>query len=87
MTDLTAALFADRLLALQSDDELLVKDPEDLVNKGTGRMLRAAGNVDRSQLIAFLDKYAAIMPRVLLRYSIEKLDKDLRTYYLGIKKK
>lgn len=66
--------------------ELLVNDKEDLVNKGTGWMLRAAGDVDRKRLLAFLDKYAATMPRVLLRYSIEKLDKPQREYYLNLKK-
>ncbi|MEQ1606523.1 MAG: DNA alkylation repair protein [Pyrinomonadaceae bacterium] len=63
--------------------EILVHDVEDLVNKGTGWMLRAAGDVDRPRLLAFLDKHAATMPRVLLRYSIEKLDKNLRESYLG----
>ncbi len=65
--------------------ELLVRDEEDLVNKGTGWMLRAAGDVDRERLIAFLDKHAAGMPRVLLRYSIEKLDKSQREHYLRLK--
>lgn len=66
--------------------EMLVHDPEDLVNKGTGWMVRSAGDVDRSRLLGFLDKYAATMPRVLLRYSIEKLDKKLRDKYLAKKK-
>jgi 3-methyladenine DNA glycosylase AlkD len=65
--------------------DILVNDPEDLVNKGTGWMLRAAGDVDRPKLLKFLDKYAATMPRVLLRYSIEKLDRDQRDYYLRLK--
>ncbi|MBK8464619.1 MAG: DNA alkylation repair protein [Chloracidobacterium sp.] len=76
----------------QTDDtfaiaELLVNDAEDLVNKGTGWMLRSAGDVDRSALLAFLDKHAATMPRVMLRYAIEKLEKDKRQYYLDGKKK
>jgi 3-methyladenine DNA glycosylase AlkD len=66
--------------------EMLVNDKEDLVNKGTGWMLRAAGDVDRKRLIEFLDKHAAAMPRVLLRYSIEKLDKRQREHYLKLKK-
>ena len=66
--------------------EILAGDPEDTVNKGTGWMVRAAGDVDRPKLLAFLDKYAATMPRVLLRYSIEKLDKSQREYYLGVKR-
>ena len=65
--------------------EILVNDPEDLVNKGTGWMLRAAGDLDRPKLMAFLNKYAATMPRVLLRYSIEKLDKPQREKYLKMK--
>lgn len=48
-------------------------------------MLRSAGEVDPSRLIAFLDKHAATMPRVLLRYSIEKLNKSQREYYLAMK--
>ncbi|HLA96361.1 MAG TPA: DNA alkylation repair protein [Pyrinomonadaceae bacterium] len=66
--------------------EILVNDKEDLVNKGTGWMLRAAGDVDRERLLAFLDKHAEKMPRVLLRYSIEKLDKEQRNYYLNLKR-
>jgi 3-methyladenine DNA glycosylase AlkD len=74
----------------QTDDtfkiaELLVNDEEDLVNKGTGWMLRAAGDKNRAGLLAFLDKHAATMPRVLLRYSIEKLDKNQREHYLKLK--
>ena len=65
--------------------EILVNDKDDLVNKGTGWMLRAAGDKDRQRLLAFLDKYAATMPRVLLRYSIENLDKRLRDKYLNLK--
>jgi 3-methyladenine DNA glycosylase AlkD len=65
--------------------KLLVKDKEDLVHKGTGWMLRFAGEVDRPQLLSFLDEHAATMPRTLLRYSIEKLDKAQRVHYLGLK--
>lgn len=66
--------------------ELLLKDEQDLIHKGTGWMLRAAGDSDRKKLLAFLDRHAAHMPRTLLRYSIEHLDKKQRTHYLGIKK-
>ena len=66
--------------------EILVKDEHDLVHKATGWMLRTAGGVDRKRLLSFLDKHAATMPRTLLRYSIEKLDKRQREHYLGMKK-
>ena len=65
--------------------EILVNDPEDLVRKGTGWMLRTAGDKDRERLLTFLDKHAATMPRVLLRYSIEKLDKKQREHYMQMK--
>jgi 3-methyladenine DNA glycosylase AlkD len=66
--------------------EILAHDKEDFVNKGTGWMLRAAGDVNRERLLKFLDDHAATMPRTLLRYAIEKLDKEQREYYLNLKK-
>ena len=66
--------------------ELLVGDKEDLVHKATGWMLRFAGDKDRPRLLKFLDQYAATMPRVALRYSMEHFDKKQRDYYLGLKK-
>ena len=66
--------------------ELLLSDDEDLVHKATGWMLRTAGDKDRKRLVEFLDEHAGTMPRVLLRYSIEKLDKNQREYYLHMKK-
>ena len=64
---------------------LLVSDKEDLIHKATGGMLRFAGDKDRKRLLQFLDKYAASMPRTLLRNCIEKFDQKLREYYLKLK--
>jgi len=66
--------------------EMLVNDKEDLVHKATGWMLRFAGEKDRQKLLGFLDRRAATMPRTLLRYSIERLDKKQRDHYMGMKK-
>jgi 3-methyladenine DNA glycosylase AlkD len=66
--------------------ELLLGDKEDLVHKATGWMLRFAGDKDRPRLLKFLDQYAATMPRVALRYSMEHLDRKQRDHYLGLKK-
>lgn len=65
---------------------MLMKDKEDLVHKATGWMLRFAGDKDRQKLLRFLNKHAATMPRVALRYTIEHLDKKQRDHYLGLKK-
>src|SRR4026207_1646589 len=65
--------------------EMLVHDKEDLIHKATGWMLRFAGAKDRKKLITFLDKYAATMPRTLLRYSIEHFSGKERCHYLKMK--
>jgi 3-methyladenine DNA glycosylase AlkD len=64
--------------------EMLVTDKHDLIHKATGWMLRTAGGRDRRQLLKFLDKYAATMPRTLLRYSIENLDKKEKEHYMNL---
>jgi len=66
--------------------EVLVRDEEDLIHKATGWMLRFAGTKNAKKLISFLDKYAATMPRTLLRYSIEHFNKKDREYYMNLKK-
>lgn len=75
----------------QTDDtfkiaEVLINDKEDLVHKGTGWMLRFAGAKDKKGLLALLDKYAATMPRTLLRYAIEHFTVKEKAYYMGLKK-
>ena len=63
--------------------ERLLHDEEDLVHKAVGWMRREAGKRDEPRLLAFLDQHAATMPRVMLRYAIEKLDKDVQDRYLA----
>ena len=64
--------------------EILVHDTDEYVQKAVGSWVREAGKRDEKKLRVFLDTYAATMPRVMLRYAIEKLDKELRTYYLQL---
>jgi len=66
--------------------EILRHDDHDLIHKATGWMLRSAGDKQPEQLLAFLDQYAATLPRTLLRYAIEKLDKAQRMHYMGLKR-
>ena len=65
--------------------QALAHDPDDLVAKAVGWMLREAGKRDHARLSSFLDAHAATMPRVMLRYSIEKLDKRDRDRYLALR--
>jgi 3-methyladenine DNA glycosylase AlkD len=61
--------------------EILINDDHGLIHKAVGEWLREAGKKDRERLLAFLDEHAARMPRTMLRYAIEHLDKDLKEHY------
>ena len=65
--------------------ETLADDPEPLVQKALGWVLRAAGDLDRDRLTAFVERHAATMPRVALRAAIEHYAKDDRTRILAIR--
>lgn len=65
--------------------EALADDPEPLVQKALGWVLRAAGDVDRTRLTAFVERHAATMPRVALRAAIEHYDKVERASILAIR--
>ena len=65
--------------------ELLAHDPEPLVQKATGWMLRYAGDRDLPRLTAFAERHAPTMPRVALRASIEHLPKEERARILAIR--
>ena len=61
--------------------ELFLTHPHHLMHKACGWMLREVGKRDKATLINFLNKFASQMPRVMLRYSIEKLsDKERKSY-------
>lgn len=71
----------DFTLILELSEKFLTHK-HDLMHKAVGWMLREMGKVDEKLLYDFLDKNYKIMPRTMLRYSIEKLPQNKRLYYM-----
>lgn len=63
--------------------EILVHDEHDMIHKATGSWVRTAGGKAPEKLLAFLDRYASTMPRTMLRYAIEKLNKKQKEHYMA----
>jgi 3-methyladenine DNA glycosylase AlkD len=59
--------------------DIMLTDPDDLVQKGYGWMLKAASEAHQQQVFEYVLKNKAIMPRTALRYAIEKMPKELKT--------
>jgi 3-methyladenine DNA glycosylase AlkD len=63
--------------------ETLLEDEDDLVRKGCGWLLKAASEADRAAVFDFVMANRARMPRVALRYAIEKMPPEMRAKAMG----
>jgi 3-methyladenine DNA glycosylase AlkD len=62
---------------------LLLADKEDLIHKACGWMLREVAKRDKGLVADFLSKHHKKMPRVMLRYAIERFPERERIKYLS----
>lgn len=58
--------------------DILLLDPDDLVQKGYGWMLKAASEAHQKEVFEYMMSKKAVMPRTALRYAIEKMPADLK---------
>jgi 3-methyladenine DNA glycosylase AlkD len=89
MWDRRIAIIATHTFIMENDfgdtfrlAEIYLNDPEDLIHKAVGWMLREVGNQDKKSLTSFLNKNYKKMPRTMLRYAIEKFEPNLRKKFL-----
>ncbi|ABR55135.1 DNA alkylation repair enzyme [Methanococcus vannielii SB] len=67
--------FIDEIFQIANN---LFSDKEDLVQKGYGWMLKAASESHEKEVFEYVIKNKSNMPRTALRYSIEKMSKELK---------
>lgn len=72
----------DDFIDILALSERLLHHNHDLMQKAIGWMLREMGKRDQELLIQFLEKFCKVMPRTMLRYSIEKFSEEERRYFM-----
>ena len=65
--------------------KILLYDPEDLIHKATGWMLREIGKRDFKTAEVFILEYGNMMPRTMLRYALEKFPEEKRRKYMKMR--
>lgn len=58
--------------------DLVLTDPDDMVQKGYGWLLKEASRKHTTEVFAYVMRNKAVMPRTALRYAIEKMPEELK---------
>ncbi len=58
--------------------DILHSDPDDMVQKGYGWMLKVASQAHQKEVFEYIMKNKSTMPRTSLRYAIEKMPAELK---------
>jgi 3-methyladenine DNA glycosylase AlkD len=58
--------------------DILLLDPDDMVQKGYGWMLKVASQKHQQEVFDYVMAHKKEMPRTALRYAIEKMPKELK---------
>ena len=59
--------------------DMLLRDKDDMVQKGYGWLLKEAGRTHQKEVFSYVLKRKKAMPRTALRYAIELMPKELKT--------
>ncbi len=63
--------------------DILLEDKDNLVQKGYGWMLKEASRTHQEEVFDYVVLNSKLMPRMALRYAIEKMPEDLRHRAMG----
>jgi len=58
--------------------DLVLTDPDDMVQKGYGWLLKEASRKHTDEVFSYVIQHKAVMPRTALRYAIELMPKELK---------
>lgn len=58
--------------------DLVLTDPDDMVQKGYGWLLKEASRKHQSEVFTYVLQNKAVMPRTALRYAIELMPKEMK---------
>lgn len=72
----------DDFIEILTLSERFLNTRHDLMQKAVGWMLREMGKRDKDLLVQFLEKFSKVMPRTMLRYSIEKFTEEERREFM-----